>query len=361
MKKTLLTLVFAAAASMAFAQEPIASDSWALGLGIGYPRFASINIDAENVNYKGYISIQRNFSEHIGLRLKGAFSHMEGSYTNLAAELINQSTNLITGDLDMLFYPVPCEEISPYILGGVGASYKMINNPQTVIPDENDMGAQLNLGVGVDFTVAQDVKLTTEFGYHISDGSSLDGTIVPGEVNAQDSHLTFTIGVNFIFGKGEPSELCEKCGPSYIQGDGQADGMTKQERDRLIYNSKVVDRYILSLANDKLVLVGVNFAFDESTLLPESYAVLNKTVKLMKEKPEMKVEISGYTDYVGSSNYNIELSRDRANTVKKYLVSKGISEKRLSIVSEGQGGSAFDNKTAEGREMNRKVMLRIIK
>jgi len=361
MKKTLLTLVFAAAASIASAQEPIASESWALGLGLGYPRYASINIDAENINYAGYISIQRNFSEHIGLRLKGAFSHLEGSYTNSAAALINQSTNLITADLDVLFYPVPCEAISPYIFGGAGASYKMINEPQTVIPDENTGGAQLNIGAGVDFTVAQDVKLTTEFGYHISDGSSLDGTIVPGEVNAQDSHLAFTIGVNFVFGKGEASELCEKCGQAGIQEYGQAEGMTKQERDRLIYNSKVVDRYILSLANDKLVLVGVSFAFDESTLLPESYAVLDKTVKLMKDKPELKVQISGYTDYVGSNDYNISLSMDRANTVKKYLVSKGISEKRLSTVSGGQSGSVYDNKTAEGREMNRKVMLRIIK
>ncbi|MCE5301082.1 MAG: OmpA family protein [Spirochaetia bacterium] len=229
----------------------------------------------------------------------------------------------------------------------------MINNPQTVIPDENSVGAQLNLGAGVDFTLARDLALVTEFGYHITDGSSLDGTIVPGEVNAQDSYLAFTIGVNFIFGKGEASELCVKC--------NQRDGMSAAEKDRLIYNSKVVDRYILSLANDKLVLVGVNFAFDESVLLPESYAVLDKTVKLMKDKPEIKVQISGYTDYVGTDDYNINLSMERANTVRKYLVSKGISEKRLSTVSQGQSGSLYDNKTGEGREMNRKVMLKIIK
>lgn len=353
MKKILITLVLAAAVSMAFAQEPVASDSWAVGLGLGYPRFASINIDAENINYAAYLSIQRNFSERVGLRIKAGFSHMEGSYTDGSAMLISQSTNLITADLDFLFYPVPCDKVSPYVFGGAGGSYKMISNPQTVIPDENAGGAQLNIGAGVDFALAQDLNLVAEFGYHITDGSSLEGTIVPGEVNAQDSYLAFTIGVNYIFGKGEASELCARC--------GEGGGMTSAEKDRMRYNSKVIDRYILSIANDKLVLVGVNFAFDESALLPESYAVLDKAVKLMKDKPEMKVEVSGYTDFVGSSDYNINLSMERANTVRDYMISKGIQEKRLTIVSSGQNNSAYDNKTVEGREMNRKVILRIVK
>lgn len=340
-------------AGIGAAQAQLTSDSWALGLGLSYPRYASINIEALNTNLGGYISIQRNFTEHLGLRLKAGYSRIGGQYTDASSNVIKESTGLITGDLDFLFYPVPCDVVSPYLFGGAGGNYKMFTNPQTVIPEENKSGTQLNIGAGVDFRLAEGLNLATEFGYHITDGSSLDGTIVPSEVNAQDSYLAFTAGVNFIFGSGSPSTLCDRCDET-----GQ---MTKAMKDRLIYNSKVVDRYILSLANDKLVLVGVNFAFDESTLLPESYAVLDKTVKLMKDKPSLKVEITGYTDYIGSTDYNINLSLDRAKTVKDYLVSKGVAASRLTTVSSGQSGSVYDNKTVEGREMNRRVILRVIK
>ena len=353
MKKILLTLALTLAASIAAAaQTQISADGWAAGIGLSYPRFASINIDQLNMNYGGYLSVQRYFSEHISLRLKAGFSHMEGQYSNSTATLITESTNLITGDLDVLFYPVPCDSVSPYVFGGAGASYKMLSNPQTTIPDENKGGAQLNIGAGIDFKLATDLNLVTEMGYHITDGSSLDGTIIPSE-KSQDSYLAFTAGVNFVFGKGEPSSLCQTC--------SQGEGMTQEQKDRLAYNSKVVDRYILSIANDKLVLVGVNFEFDKSILTPESDEVLDKAVKMMKDKPELKVEIRGYTDYIGSADYNINLSEDRANTVKNYLISKGIDKARLTTVSGGQSNSVYDNRTSEGREMNRKVMLRIIK
>jgi OOP family OmpA-OmpF porin len=354
MKKILLTLALALTASIAAAsQTQISSDGWAAGFGLSYPRFASVNIDQLNMNYGGYLSVQRNFSEHISLRLKAGFSHMEGRYTDPMASVITESTNLVTGDLDVLFYPVPCDSISPYIFGGAGASYKMLSNPQTTVLDENKGGAQLNIGAGIDFKLAADLNLVTELGYHITDGSSLDGTIIPSEMNAQDSYLAFTAGVNFVFGNGEQSKLCDTC--------SQGEGMTQAQKNRLLYNSKVVDRYILSIANDKLVLMGVNFEFDKSTLTPESNAVLDKTVKLMTDKPELKVEVRGYTDYMGTNDYNVNLSEDRANAVRNYLISKGINAKRLTTVSGGQSNSAYDNRTAEGREMNRKVMLRIIK
>jgi outer membrane protein OmpA-like peptidoglycan-associated protein/opacity protein-like surface antigen len=355
MKKSLITLavMLAAGIGAAQAQTQLPADSWAAGIGLSYPRYASVNIDQLNSDLGGYISIQRNFTEHLGLRLKAGFSHLEGQYTDASASLINESTNLITADLDVLFYPVPCDIVSPYIFGGVGANYKMFTNPQTVIPDANKAGAQLNIGAGMDFKLAPEINLVTEFGYHITDGSSLDGTIVPTEINVQDSYLAFTAGVNFVFGKGEPSKICDSC--------GQSEPVSQAMKDRIAYNSRVVDRYILSIANDKLVLVGVNFGFDESTLLPESYAVLDKTVKILNDKPGIKIQIIGYTDYMGSADYNLNLAEARAKTVKDYFVSKGVAADRIAIIANGQGGATGDNKTAEGREMNRRIVIRIVK
>jgi OOP family OmpA-OmpF porin len=351
MKKRLLILALIWAAGTAAIRAQISTDSWVAGAGLSYPRYASVNIDTLNSDLGGYLSIQRNMTEHLGLRLKAGFSHMEGQYYNESASLINESTNLITADLDVLFYPVPCDSVSPYIFGGVGGNYKMISNAQTAVPDADKAGAQLNFGAGIDFKVAQDLNLVTEFGYHITDDSSLDGAIVPAEINAQDSYFAFTVGINYIFDSGTPSKLCEPC----------AAGVSQAMKDRVIYNSKVVDRYILSLADDKLVLVGVNFDFDSSELTPESYPVIDKAVKMMNDKPKMKIEIAGYTDYEGGTNYNLELARDRAARVRDYMISKGIDGARLTIISFGKGRPSYDNKTADGRDLNRKIMFRIIK
>jgi outer membrane protein OmpA-like peptidoglycan-associated protein len=108
-------------------------------------------------------------------------------------------------------------------------------------------------------------------------------------------------------------------------------------------------------------LVGVQFAFDKSELLPESYIVLDKSVKLLKDNPNVSVEIEGYTDYIGTAEYNQELSVQRAITVKNYLISQGIADSRLSTIGYGKGNPVANNETEEGRAMNRRIVFRIIR
>ena len=174
MKKRLLILALIWAAGTAAIRAQISTDSWVAGAGLSYPRYASVNIDTLNSDLGGYLSIQRNMTEHLGLRLKAGFSHMEGQYYNESASLINESTNLITADLDVLFYPVPCDSVSPYIFGGVGGNYKMISNAQTAVPDADKAGAQLNFGAGIDFVTnsraifnikGNDYRLIAELNY----------------------------------------------------------------------------------------------------------------------------------------------------------------------------------------------------
>jgi OOP family OmpA-OmpF porin len=81
----------------------------------------------------------------------------------------------------------------------------------------------------------------------------------------------------------------------------------------------------------------------------------------LKEQPEVKVEIAGYTDYIGTMAYNQDLSVERAQTVRAYLVSKGIPAERLTTVGFGKNYPVEDNKTEEGRAMNRRIVFKIIK
>jgi OOP family OmpA-OmpF porin len=108
----------------------------------------------------------------------------------------------------------------------------------------------------------------------------------------------------------------------------------------------------------KLILEGVNFEFDRAKLLPESYAVLDRVAASLKDWPEIRVEVGGYTDSKGSDGYNRRLSERRAQAVRDYLISKGIGASRLSAKGYGESDPIASNDTEAGRAKNRRVELK---
>ena len=364
MKNIFITLALLLTVGISVSQAQLATDSWALGFGGTYPRFVSVNIQPLNSNYGGFLSLQRNFSENFGLRLKASYSHLEGQWADAALNQITESTNVITGDLDVLYYLIPCEPISPYLFAGAGAGLRTLKNNSTAL-DENETALAFNMGGGVEWSIDSRWKVLTEYGYHMMFNSELDGAIVPTEVNGRDTYMTLNIGLLYYFDKGAPSKKCEPC-PQGITMEAKdvdynkIEDMIIKHIPKEVVKEVVVDRYIRA-SDDRLVLVGVNFAFDKSDLLPESYPVLDNAVKLLNDKPDVNVEIEGYTDYIDTKEYNQKLSEERAQTVKNYLVSKGIAENRLTTIGFGKSNPIADNKTEEGRAMNRRIVFRIIK
>lgn len=366
MKKILITIAIMLTVGMGVSQGQTVTDSWAFGFGFSYPRFSSVNVTSLNSNYGGYLSLQRNFSEHVGLRLKGSYLHIEGQWNDPVYNQITEKTSLITGDLDLLYYLVPCAPVSPYIYAGVGGNYKTISNGQTVYPDDNKFGSHLTVGTGAEFKLNPNWSLVTEFGYHWTNNSELDGTIVPTELNGRDTYLVLSAGFNLFFDQGKPSEQCEPCqGVAQDNRDmtdyNRIDEMIKNHIPKEVIKEVVVEKTIYAVSEDRLVLVGVNFAFDKSELLPESYTVLDKSVRLLKDNPNVNIEIEGYTDYIDTKEYNQILSEERAQTVKNYLVANGIAENRISTVGYGKSNPIADNTTEEGRALNRRIVFRIIK
>lgn len=366
MKALVMTLALVLATGVGAPRAQTVTDSWAVGFGASYPRFYSINVTSLNSDYGAYLSIQRNTSESVGLRLKGGYSHLEGQWRDASLRLIKESTDLIRGDLDLLYYLVPCAPVSPYLFAGVGGSYGHVTNGQTERPNDNRFGSQLSIGTGAEYKINPRWGLVTEFGYHITNDSGLEGAVAPLEVNGRDSYIVLSAGLNFLFGKGEPSKECEPCqGMTPEMKDltdyGRIEDMIVKHIPREVTKEVVVDKYIVAISEDRLVLVGVTFAFDKSDLLPASYSVLDRAVTLLSGKPDVKVEIEGYTDYVGTEAYNQQLSVERAQTVKTYLVSRGIAANRLTTIGYGENNPVVDNKTEEGRAMNRRIVFRIIK
>lgn len=104
-------------------------------------------------------------------------------------------------------------------------------------------------------------------------------------------------------------------------------------------------------------LAGVNFDFDKSIVREADFANLDQDAATLKEWGDVKVEVAGHTDSIGSDSYNIKLSERRAEAVRTYLVGKGIAADRLSAKGYGESQPIADNATAEGRFKNRRVEL----
>jgi len=99
----------------------------------------------------------------------------------------------------------------------------------------------------------------------------------------------------------------------------------------------------------------INFEVDEAVIPDVNKAFLDRAAKIMAEVPDMNLVIIGHTDSQASDTYNMELSRERADSVKAYLVSQGIDESKLSTKGMGETDPIADNSTEQGRFRNRRI------
>ena len=104
-----------------------------------------------------------------------------------------------------------------------------------------------------------------------------------------------------------------------------------------------------------LTLGDVLFASGKANLLSGATGNLDKLAAFLNKYPDRTVVIEGYTDNVGSEDYNQGLSERRADSVKSYLAGQGIGALRLSALGKGESGAVADNSSATGRQQNRRV------
>jgi outer membrane protein OmpA-like peptidoglycan-associated protein len=107
-------------------------------------------------------------------------------------------------------------------------------------------------------------------------------------------------------------------------------------------------------------LEGIQFKTNSSAIRPLENPILNNVVDVLKKNDKIKnIQVNGHTDSRESEAYNMALSQDRADSVKKYLVKKGIDASRVSTKAFGEGMPISDNKTATGRQKNRRVEFEV--
>ena len=104
----------------------------------------------------------------------------------------------------------------------------------------------------------------------------------------------------------------------------------------------------------------ITFNTGSSKLLVKSTSSLNNIVKILNDNPTLRLKIEGHTDNAGNDDSNMKLSADRAESVKSYFVSKGISADRLEVEGFGETMPIADNKTTAGRTKNNRVDIKVI-
>ncbi len=132
-------------------------------------------------------------------------------------------------------------------------------------------------------------------------------------------------------------------------------GPTEIKKDFVLYPIKQIINQQVSVR-----LNNIFFDFNSAKLRPESYPELNRFARFLKQHPDLLVEISGHTDNIGSAEYNMKLSKRRAEAVKQYLVSQGCNPKQLVVKGYGYTKPVSSNKTEQGRQQNRRVEFKVI-
>ena len=106
-----------------------------------------------------------------------------------------------------------------------------------------------------------------------------------------------------------------------------------------------------------VAVYGITFDSGQSTIKPQSDAVLKEMVTLLTNNPTWKMRIEGHTDNVGTKDLNFGLSSRRSAAVEAWLVAHGVDGTHLTHAGYGEGRPVGDNTTEEGRAKNRRVEL----
>ena len=256
---------------------------------------------------------------------------------------------------------------NPYLLGGIGYqrsqeeydNYPLVNSPAR--SNHGNVAAKVGAGVQFDFgRVGVRTELAARFDMN---GHS--------HIRPNDSYFTdvlASVGVVIPLGAAPmaPVGPAPVAAPNCADKDSDGDGVN--DCNDKCPNSKAGE----TIGPDgcpvpvTIDLKGVNFDFDKSTLRPDAVVILNQAIDILKRYPDLKVEVAGHTDSIGTDAYNQKLSERRAHAVYDYLTSNGVDAARL-VGPNGYGESrpiapntnpdGSDN--PEGRALNRRTELNV--
>ena len=103
------------------------------------------------------------------------------------------------------------------------------------------------------------------------------------------------------------------------------------------------------------------FEFDKSLIRKASFGDLESVINILKQNPSLKISLQGHTDATGNELYNTDLSKNRVNAIRDFMIMNGIKSNRILVNYHGEKKPKVDNSTVPGRALNRRVEISFIK
>jgi outer membrane protein OmpA-like peptidoglycan-associated protein len=360
---TLLIAAFGVNSRVQAQDAQFKSAKWAWGLSGGGAVGSNSESDKWVLQYRGFLqyNLIPKLLGQIGL-----------GYTTLWAPSVYTAETAII-DLQLLFSPFSFPNLNPYVYGGLGVSKSFTGSGNSFL-------GMVPFGAGLQTKITSGLLLQFSGGYNLSLSDKLDKRARVNDLNGltggkQDGFYGFTLGLVLTLGGEESVEETQKKELAAAearrikelaaaearrvmqQADAKAAAKLAKENAeaeaRLLAEQK--DTVIVLVKGKTVVLRGVNFEFNKATLTKDSEKILWRAYKAMVANPNVQVVITGHTDDVGSQEFNQGLSLERAQTVRNWLVEKGIASNRMRTVGRGQNEPVSSNDTAAGRAENRRI------
>ena len=304
--------------------------------------------------------------------------------------------------------------IQPYIsVGGGVVSYNptTISTSGTSVTNGSSSAFYVPVGLGIKANLSQSINLDLGYTMAYVDADNLDGYYKSPFLNDKFSYAH--IGLEFVLGKSTKPQLArhnapaqlaqnmkdendalraslaaseEKSNQRFAEMNGLKDDMTKMKMDSdgdgvsdyfdkcpgtakdvkvdgagcplvIPKDTTINNTYVITEEDKKVVSEAVRnleFDFGKATIRSKSFPYLNRVADMLAKK-HFSLKLAGHTDAVGSASANMILSKNRAESVKNYLVSQGAEVARIEAMGYGKTQPIATNKTAKGRQMNRRV------
>jgi OOP family OmpA-OmpF porin len=377
--------------------------NWKSNLGYGvyikkqFTNYFSLRLDG----IRGKLSADNSEPYHSGTTNPNAVTAFETDLSYAAS--LNAVVNMF--NIDMFHRN---NALQLYVSAGAGlAGYKptitMNGTTSDYAPDKTISELVIPVGLGAKFKISEKVNFDLGWTVNFVDGDNLDGTYAGGN---NDKYSYAYAGLEFALGKGKQLAWHNPVAATYDEvlatkatanqlksdldaqkaenaklrsdlqgvindedGDGVADKFDKCPGTTsgvvvdgagcpLVVPAPVIKEKVIITASDRKVVADAirNLEFDvnKATIRSKSFPTLNRVADLLKSK-NFSLKLAGHTDSQGSAEYNMSLSKDRAESIKAYLVSQGVNASRVEATGYGEAQPISSNKTKAGRQKNRRV------
>lgn len=383
MKKLIQVLIL-----LIFVSSPLLSQDKGITLGIGGGVTRGINESKDSERNLGPLfniyALYRNGIAQ-GFTPEFSFNYFSNGTTDKGG-YSQYSTTYIMPDLRLRYYFTDSKSWSPFVYGGVGAAIFTVNDvPSNPDPDSKNDGVAVGFPIGAGITHYLSAKWAVELnaGFNLS----LTDDYNPAHDDIKDGNWAFKVGISYDIVDFEPdtdgdglSDAEEaRIGTDPRNPDTDGDGLLDGEEvnkhktnplDKDTDDGGVDDGVEVSFENDpldpdddilsiapgsKLILRNITFDTGKSTITKQSERILGFALKALQKNESMSFEIVGHTDDVGNDDNNLTLSQERAQSVKDWLVNKGINGDRLTSVGKGETEPMVPNTSDANRAKNRRV------